>query len=505
MWRKSIQFGVGAVLIIQTTLIMTGFGFFNYFETRSRMRAELNELADITADRLSKSIVTFLWNVDSAMIRSLTHSEMMEKQIYAIFVNNDKGVLFSGQKRDKEWAVINHRPTADWQAPAGAIIRRRNIVKRHIKLGSVEIYFTTEFMRRSLNRAIIKIAILAMVINGTLFATFFINIKKRIINPIKDLSQKLSRVAQGDLTVRVQTETETEADEVGKLKHAVCFMLETLRRQARESCNAGHTIASSITEISAAAEQLAFNSSETSDSVSQIAITAEEIRQTAYIANERSQDMEKGATWVRQVADAGKNATRDAISGMNRIREEMTYIADSIVRLGECTQSIGEIIAVVNDLADQSNLLSVNASIEAAKAGEHGKGFAVVAQEVKSLADQSKGATNQVRKLLNDIRKAAESAVQAADRGTQAVQNGAYLSEQAGQSIDKLAESAAHSSDAAFQIATSSQEQIDGMEQLVDEMGRIKDASMRNQESARQLEKAVKNLDELAQNLNRLS
>src|SRR5206468_6485887 len=88
------------------------------------------------------------------------------------------------------------------------------------------------------------------------------------------------------------------------------------------------------------------------------------------------------------------------------IQTQMESIADSVVKLSEQGQAIGEIIATVNDLAEQSNLLAVNASIEAAKAGEQGKGFAVVAQEVKSLAEQSKQATAQVRNLLNDIQKA---------------------------------------------------------------------------------------------------
>ena len=96
-----------------------------------------------------------------------------------------------------------------------------------------------------------------------------------------------------------------------------------------------------------------------------------------------------------------------------RIREQMEAIAESMVRLSEQGQAIGQIIATVEDLAAQSNLLAVNASIEAAKAGEHGKGFGVVAQEVKSLAEQSKQATNQVRTILSDIQKATTAAVMA--------------------------------------------------------------------------------------------
>ena len=99
------------------------------------------------------------------------------------------------------------------------------------------------------------------------------------------------------------------------------------------------------------------------------------------------------------------------VTGMNQIRRQMEAIASSMMRLSEQSQTIGQIIATVDDLAAQSNLLAVNAAIEAAKAGEHGKGFGVVAQEVKSLAEQSRQATNQVRTILSDIQKATAAAV----------------------------------------------------------------------------------------------
>jgi methyl-accepting chemotaxis protein len=103
----------------------------------------------------------------------------------------------------------------------------------------------------------------------------------------------------------------------------------------------------------------------------------------------------------------------DTASGIERMQSEMVVLFETINSLGERTQAAGEIIASVNDLAEQSNLLSVNASIEAAKAGEHGRGFAVVAQEVKSLAEQSKQAVSQVRTMLGEIQKASEKAVPA--------------------------------------------------------------------------------------------
>jgi len=325
---------------------------------------------------------------------------------------------------------------------------------------------------------------------------------RSIAMPLRHLCDKVTLMADGDLTITIQPGT--RLDEIGTLIDAFYYMLGTLRSQTQQIIEGTHTIASSITQISSTATQLAASSAETSSSVSEITTTVEEVRQTAYIANEKADEVAKGADQASHTYDAGKKATEDAISGMNRIKEEMEYVAESIVKLSEQTQSIGEIISAVNDLADQSNLLSVNASIEAAKAGEHGRGFAVVAQEVKSLADQSKAATNQIKTILNDIQKATSTAVMATERGSKAVEAGVQLSIQSGDSIDRLSQSVMESTYATVQIAASNQEQLTGMDQLLQAMESIKDASMQNVDGARQLETATKNLDELGQNLKQL-
>ncbi|MFA7065126.1 MAG: methyl-accepting chemotaxis protein, partial [Bacilli bacterium] len=175
------------------------------------------------------------------------------------------------------------------------------------------------------------------------------------------------------------------------------------------------------------------------------------------------------------------------------------------IKLSEQTQNIGTIIDAVKDLADQSNLLSVNAAIEAAKAGEYGKGFAVVAQEVKALADQSKNATEQVKIILHDVQKATSAAVMATERGSKAVETGVQLSSQAGESIRLLSKNVTTSAHAVTQIAASSQQQQVGMDQLVLAMSNIKDATQQNVDGARQLEGAMQTLNELGQQLRILS
>jgi methyl-accepting chemotaxis protein len=182
----------------------------------------------------------------------------------------------------------------------------------------------------------------------------------------------------------------------------------------------------------------------------------------------------------------------------------MEAIAASMVRLSEQSQTIGQIIATVEDLSVQSNLLAVNAAIEAAKAGEHGKGFGVVAQEVKSLAEQSRQATNQVRTILGEIQKATSAAVMATEEGGKAVEAGSRQTEVAGEAIKALAGSVNEAAQAAVQIAASAQQQLVGVDQVAGAMESIKQASSQNVAGARQLEAAARTLNDLGQRLRQL-
>jgi methyl-accepting chemotaxis protein len=323
-----------------------------------------------------------------------------------------------------------------------------------------------------------------------------------IANPLREISGVAERIALGDLTVNVPSNS--RADEVGTLAQTFRRMVETLRGVTGEILEGVNVLGASASEILAATTQVAAGAAETATAVSQTTTTVEEVKQTAQVSSQKARYVSESAQKSAQVSQTGKQSVDEAIGGMTRIRDQMESIADSIVRLSEQSQAVGEIIATVNDLADQSNLLAVNAAIEAAKAGEQGKGFAVVAQEVKSLAEQSKQATAQVRMILGDIQKATSTAVLATEQGSKAVEAGVTQSTGAGEAIRTLADSIAEATQAATQIAASSQQQLVGMDQVALAMENIKQASAQNVASTRQAEAAAQNLHELGQKLKQL-
>ena len=274
--------------------------------------------------------------------------------------------------------------------------------------------------------------------------------------------------------------------------------LRGLNMQIQEAAN---VLATSVSEILSLTTELAAVSSQTAESVNETTATVEEVKQTAQLSSEKSLSVSERAQQAVLIAQQGNNAVSRTVEGINHIRGLMESVAESIVKLSEQTQAIGEIITAVSDLAQQSNLLAVNAAIEASKAGEQGKGFAVVAQEIKSLASQSKQATEQVRAILGDIQKATSASVMAAEQVSKAVDGGVKQASESGESIKKLAESIAESAQAATQIAASSQQQFVGMDQVALAMENIRQASQQNVMGTKQAEQAAQNLNELGQKL----
>jgi methyl-accepting chemotaxis protein len=311
-----------------------------------------------------------------------------------------------------------------------------------------------------------------------------------------------NKIASGDLTVNLSTNK--RRDEIGVLLQSFEQMAINLREQTREILEGVNVLSTSVSEISTTVTQFASSAQETASSVVETTTTMEELRQTARVSSEKANYVSESSQKAVNISDEGKKATEATVEEIKLIREQMESVAGSIVRLSEQSQTIGDIITTVNDIADQSNLLAVNASIEATKAGEQGKGFTVVAQEVKSLAEQSKQATAQVRTILNDIQKAISAAVMSTEQGSKAVESGVKKSDQAGESIRAISNSVREAAQAAIQIAASSQQQMTGIDQVASAMENIKLATTQNLEGSRQLETASTNLNELGQKLKQL-
>lgn len=340
------------------------------------------------------------------------------------------------------------------------------------------------------------IGIVALLISILIVVT----LNRLISAPLNELSEAAKRISEGELKVP-KLSSQGRKDEVGILGNSFTMMVENLNKLTSEIADAINFLSTSSTEIATAASELSSTASETATSISETTSTIEEVKQTSQVASKKANVVSDTAKKTAEMSETGKKASDEINDVISEINEQMRLIAETMMRLSEQSQAVGAIITTVEDLAQQSNLLAVNASIEASKAGEQGKGFSVVAQEVKSLATQSKQATSQVRTILSDMQKATSAAVMATEMGSKAVESGVKRTSEAGGTIHSLISTVTENAHAASQIAAVSRQQLIGMEQATIAMENIKKASSQNVESTRLLKESVATIKDLGNRL----
>ena len=282
---------------------------------------------------------------------------------------------------------------------------------------------------------------------------------------------------------------------------SVVVLRRSLERQVNGALG---DLSGSAMQLRAIASQVAAATAQTAGATGETTATVEEVRQTALLAQEKAEETLELAQQVLMGFTYGAQSARQNLAKFTEIRDDMELAVDAIDQLKERAGSVRDIIASVNDLAEQSNLLSVNASIEAAKAGEQGKGFSVVAQEVKSLATQSKQAVRQVHGILGEIQKASAIAVDSTSRAREAVESGRAEAEQAVAATDTDLEVATKSTEATQQIAAAARQQLAGMEQISKAIASINEAGRQSVQGVRLVEQEVAGLQGVAQRLGAL-
>jgi twitching motility protein PilJ len=248
------------------------------------------------------------------------------------------------------------------------------------------------------------------------------------------LMNELQVVAEGDLT---QQATVTE-DITGAIADSVNFTVEELRSLVAQVQATVSRVSETTSQVEATSTELLAASDE---QLREIRETGESVLNMAGRINEVSAQAQHSAEVARQsleAADSGLKAVQDAIGGMNTIREQIQETSKRIKRLGESSQEIGEITELISDITEQTNVLALNAAIQAASAGEAGRGFSVVAEEVQRLAERSGDATRQIAALVRTIQTDTQDAVGAMERSTQKVVEGARLSDAAGTALNDI-------------------------------------------------------------------
>ncbi|MFY9261074.1 MAG: methyl-accepting chemotaxis protein [Gallionella sp.] len=312
------------------------------------------------------------------------------------------------------------------------------------------------------------------------------------------LSAHIENVASGDLSERISILGD---DDLGRLAANLNGMTESLADVALGTTAAINTIYSAVEELQCSINGQSSGASEQAAAVNETTAALDQISGMAAQTMEQVRRLGATADRSRQESEQGSVTVEEGIAVMTGILQRMDGIAQTILALSEQIQQIGEITGVVTNLAQQSKMLALNASIEAAKAGEAGKGFAVVAAEVRELAEQSQQSTAQVQKILRDIRHATDRAVMATEEGSKGVDAGMLSVQRSGEMMQKLRAVVLETATASHQISAVVKQQFMGLEQVTKAMKDINKVTTQFVSSTQQSQASSAGISKVADRL----
>ncbi len=320
----------------------------------------------------------------------------------------------------------------------------------------------------------------------------------RLVTPLARLAEAAAGVALGDLDRPV---TAAGRDELGDVAAAFLRMREALAASQFEVRTAAEEVAREASAIRVAVERQAAMGLDQASAVQDAGGAVVAVASASETATARAEQVAAASQRTDTLSEEGTRAVAEAIEGMTRLREQVDAIAVAVAALTGGSVRIGEITQTAMDVAEQSNVLALNASIEAAKAGEAAQGFSVVAAEMRRLAGQSRRAAAQVRGVLAEIAQATRQAVDATAEGSRRAREATGLALRAGQVIDGLGQVVRASGEAGRAIAVQTRNQAGGARQMVTALGAIEGASANALEGTIAIEQGARRLEALAARL----
>jgi methyl-accepting chemotaxis protein len=343
------------------------------------------------------------------------------------------------------------------------------------------------------------IQLVALGSASLLFLIFFGWFMARgIAVPLKQTVNVLQSVAEGDLSTRLELDS---TDEIGEMVTALNHAIEKIGVALNATAEGAGRVASASGEISASATQQAAGAESQKNQINQVATAMHEMSTTVTLISENSTKAAEAARRASETARHGGTIVEETLAKMREIANSVGDSAQKVKILGGRSDQIGQIIAVIDDIADQTNLLALNAAIEAARAGEQGRGFAVVADEVRKLAERTGKATKEIAAMIKSIQEETKTAVSAMETGTKQVDDGVKTTTQAGASLQQIIQSAEQLGDMVTQIATAATEQSSATEEVNANVEQILKITAEAADGAQQSAQACSDLSSLAVDL----
>jgi len=350
-------------------------------------------------------------------------------------------------------------------------------------------------------KAASMLMILLVVAGAVIAIACGLFIARAITRPLRDAVSMTTAIGAGDLTVDIRV---SSGDETGQLMAALKKMTENLRSIISKVADTSNQVASASNQLHSTSEQIATGAEEVASQAGTVATAGEEMSATSSDIAQNCQMAAEGAQRASQTAQNGAEVVEKTVTVMGQIAIKVQETAKTVESLGARSDQIGAIIGTIEDIADQTNLLALNAAIEAARAGEQGRGFAVVADEVRALAERTTRATREIGEMIKAIQAETKGAVVAMEQGVQQVQSGTAEAAKSGTALQEILEQINDVAMQVHQVATAAEEQTATTSEISSNMMQITQVVQQTSQGAHEAAMAAAQLRGNAEELQRL-